>query len=130
MYVKVQHFWNANDSENPFWYQISLKMVTKKITSLVKNTLTGYKCQFWVKMLKFARNHVKTILYFHFRPFVNFDQKVQNKSLSLFFLFFFKDMLTLNMTSSILIFKHVSDLQKKRVKITKNSKYCVINRSM
>ena len=27
MYIKAYHFWNGNESENPFWYQILVKML-------------------------------------------------------------------------------------------------------
>ena len=63
---KSIHFWNVNESENPFLISNFTKnddflRKWQKITFLVKkNSWTAYKKQFWVKNAELVENHVKT----------------------------------------------------------------------
>ena len=63
---KIKHFWNGNESENPFLISNFTKNYNflrkwQKITFLVK-TILGQptKHNFELKMLKLLENHVKT----------------------------------------------------------------------
>ena len=90
---KSIHFWNGNESENPFLISNSTKNADflrkwQKITFLVKNFCDKLKKNnFELKMLKLLENHVKTQLQFLFffqifevsNMFQNFDQKKVEK---------------------------------------------------